>query len=52
MRRFIYMICVMLIAMACAQKPLVIVQIADVQLGFDAAVKGSVPGAEYVNDLL
>lgn len=45
------MICVMLIAMACAQKPLVIVQIADVQLGFDAAVKGSVPGAEYVNDL-
>ena len=41
----------MLIAIACAQKPLVIVQIADVQLGFDAAVKGSVPGAEYVNDL-
>ena len=31
---------------ACAQKPVVIVQIADAQLGFDAAVKGSVPGAE------
>ena len=41
----------MLMAMACAQKPIVIVQIADAQLGFDAAVKGSVPGAEYVNDL-
>ena len=41
----------MLMTMACAQKPVVIVQIADAQLGFDAAVKGSVPGAEYVNDL-
>ena len=45
------MVCVMVMAMACAQKPIVIVQIADAQLGFDAAVKGSVPGAEYVNDL-
>ena len=51
MRRYIYLICVMLMTMACAQKPVVIVQIADAQLGFDAAVKGSVPGAEYVNDL-
>ena len=38
-------------AMACTNKPIVIVQIADAQLGFDAAVKGSKPGAEYVNDL-
>ena len=45
------MISAMVMAMACAQKPIVIVQIADAQLGFDAAVKGSVPGAEYVNDL-
>jgi 3',5'-cyclic AMP phosphodiesterase CpdA len=36
---------------SCADKPFVIIQIADAQLGFDAAVKGQVPGAEYVNDL-
>ena len=36
---------------ACSPKTITIVQIADAQLGFDAAVKGSVPGAEYVNDL-
>ena len=51
MRKYIYIICALLMAVACAQKPIVIVQIADAQLGFDAAVKGSVPGAEYVNDL-
>ena len=51
MKKYIYMICAMVMAMACAEKPIVIVQIADAQLGFDAAVKGSVPGAEYVNDL-
>ena len=28
-----------------------IIQVADAQLGFDVAVKGQVPGAEYVNDL-
>ena len=44
-------ILVALIAAACTPKTLTIVQIADAQLGFDAAVKGSVPGAEYVNDL-
>ena len=36
---------------SCNNKPYVVVQVADIQLGFDAAVKGSVPGAEYVNDL-
>lgn len=51
MKKYIYIICAMVMTMACAQKPIVIVQIADAQLGFDAAVKGSVPGAEYVNDL-
>ena len=42
---------VCLLMMACSTKSYVIVQVADAQLGFDAAVKGSVPGAEYVNDL-
>ena len=51
MKKYIYIICALVMTMACAEKPIVIVQIADAQLGFDAAVKGSVPGAEYVNDL-
>lgn len=51
MKKFIYIICAVVMAMACTDRPIVIVQIADAQLGFDAAVKGSVPGAEYVNDL-
>lgn len=38
-------------AAACSPKTYTIIQIADAQLGFDAAVKGSVPGAEYINDL-
>ena len=38
-------------AVSCGQKTFTVVQIADAQLGFDAAVKGSVPGAEYINDL-
>ena len=36
---------------ACSPKAFTIVQIADAQLGFDAAVKGQVPGSEYINDL-
>lgn len=51
MRKYFFLICAMLMIVACAQKPIVIVQIADAQLGFDAAVKGQQPGAEYVNDL-
>lgn len=38
-------------AVACSPKTYTIVQVADSQLGFDAAVKAQVPGAEYVNDL-
>lgn len=38
-------------AVSCGQKTVTIVQIADSQLGFDAAVKGQEPGATYVNDL-
>lgn len=36
---------------SCSPKTFTVVQIADAQLGFDAAIKGQVPGAEYVNDL-
>lgn len=36
---------------ACSPKTYTIVQIADAQLGFDAAIKGQTPGAVYVNDL-
>ena len=45
------LLCTILAAAPCSPKTFSIVQIADAQLGFDAAVKGSVPGAEYVNDL-
>lgn len=51
MKRIILAAIFYAVLLSCAQKPVVIVQIADAQLGFDAAVKGSVPGAEYVNDL-
>ena len=44
-------ILVALIAAACTPKTLTIVQVADAQLGFDAAIKGQQPGAVYVNDL-
>ena len=44
-------ILVVLLAAACTPKTLTIVQIADAQLGFDAAIKGQAPGAVYVNDL-
>ena len=40
-----------LAAASCSPKTFSIVQIADAQLGFDAAVKGQEPGAIYVNDL-
>lgn len=36
---------------SCAPETVTIIQIADSQLGFDAAVKGQEPGATYVNDL-
>lgn len=42
---------VLLAAVSCAPKTFTIVQIADSQLGFDAAVKSQEPGAEYINDL-
>lgn len=51
MKKLIILAAVLLAALACSPKTYTIIQIADAQLGFDAAVKGSVPGAEYVNDL-
>ena len=47
----IVLLSVLYLLVACSPKTFTVVQIADAQLGFDAAVKGSKPGAEYVNDL-
>lgn len=51
MKKFIFSLLVAAAVVSCSDKPYVVIQVADAQLGFDAAVKGSVPGAEYVNDL-
>ena len=51
MKKLILSLLVAVAVISCSDKPYVVVQVADAQLGFDAAVKGSVPGAEYVNDL-
>lgn len=51
MKRLIYALFVLAAIASCKNEPMVIIQIADAQLGFDAAVKGQVPGAEYINDL-
>lgn len=45
------LLCTIVAAASCSPKIFSIVQIADAQLGFDAAVKGQEPGATYVNDL-
>ena len=45
------LLCTILAAASCSSNIFSIVQIADTQLGFDAAVKGQEPGATYVNDL-
>lgn len=51
MKKFILLLYTCAVLTSCADKPFVIIQIADAQLGFDAAVKGQAPDAEYVNDL-
>lgn len=51
MKKLIILIAVLLVILACSPKTYTIIQIADAQLGFDAAVKGQMPGAEYINDL-
>ena len=51
MKKLIVLALALFVLLSCAEKSYVIVQIADSQLGFDAAVKAQEPGAEYVNDL-
>ena len=51
MKKFFIGAVILLAAASCSPKTFSIVQIADAQLGFDAAVKGQEPGATYVNDL-
>lgn len=51
MKRILFALIVLAAIVSCKDRPFVIVQVADAQLGFDAAVKGQAPGAEYINDL-
>ena len=51
MKKYLFILLLVMIFASCADKPLVIIQVADAQLGFDAAIKGQQPGAVYVNDL-
>lgn len=51
MKRIFFVLFVLAALVSCKNESFVIIQIADAQLGFDAAVKGQAPGAEYVNDL-
>ncbi|MBQ2112265.1 MAG: metallophosphoesterase [Bacteroidales bacterium] len=51
MRKIVLLLSLVLALMGCADKPYVIVQIADAQLGFTAADKSKNEGTEYVNDL-
>lgn len=50
MKKIILFLLVVAASFSC-NKPYVIVQVTDPQLGFDADVKGQEPGAVYVNDL-
>ena len=51
MKKLFILIASALLVLACADKPYVILQIADSQLGFTAAGKSQKEGSEYVNDL-
>ena len=51
MKKLVILAFALVALVSCAEKSYVIVQIADSQLGFDAAIKTQEPGAEYVNDL-
>ena len=51
MKSFFYSLVAALCVVGCAQKPYVVVQIADAQLGFIAAADSDRNGTEYVNDL-
>ena len=51
MKKILLVFCAIALFVSCADKPFVIIQLADTQLGFDAAIKGQAEGAVYVNDL-
>lgn len=51
MKKIFLSLLVLAALVACSEKPYVIVQVTDPQLGFDADVKGQEPGAVYVDDL-
>jgi 3',5'-cyclic AMP phosphodiesterase CpdA len=51
MKRIAVILLTALLFVNCADKPYVIVQIADAQLGFTAADRSQKEGTEYVNDL-
>ena len=51
MKRILFLIASVLVLWNCADRPYVIIQIADSQLGFTAADKNQREGGEYVNDL-
>ena len=51
MKRILFALIVLAAVISCKDRPYVVIQVADAQLGFDAAVRGQAPGAEYVNDL-
>lgn len=51
MRRLSILIASALLVLSCADKPYVIIQIADSQLGFTSADKSQKEGTVYVNDL-
>lgn len=51
MKKIIFSLLVVAASIVGCQKPYVIVQVADPQLGFDADVRGQMPGAVYDDDL-
>ena len=51
MKRLLTVILTSLILLSCADRPYVIIQIADAQLGFTAAEISQREGTGYVNDL-
>lgn len=51
MKKILLSVLSLLLIFSCAEKPYVIVQIADAQMGFTAADKSQKEGTEYVNDL-
>lgn len=51
MKKIILSVLALLMLVACAERPYVIVQIADAQMGFTAADRSQKEGTEYVNDM-